>query len=394
MNIDENSLSSLLFDLIRIPSVNPSLLADSQAGSTQVVGEGEIARYVAEALTSFGLEVQQFEPQPGRVTVLGVLKGAGGGRSLMLNAHSDTVGVGGMKDAFAPSLQVGKVYGRGAQDMKGSLAAMLAAVKALAAGPKLGGDVLLAAVADEEYSSLGTMDLIEHLRIANNALDGAIVTEPTGLKIAAAHRGYVWLQLETIGRAAHGSRWWEGIDANRMMGRVLVELDDLAADLIQRPAHPLVGPPSLHTPLIRGGREMSIYADRCTVQIERRTIPGETPAGVTAEIQSRLDQLAAEDGRLKANLQAWLDRPPFESRPGSELLPVMIEQTGVVLGKAAAVEGIPFWTDAALLSAAGADVALIGPVGGGLHTDEEWVDLNSCVQLAEILAFTARQYCR
>ncbi len=115
MNIDENSLRSMLFDLIRIPSVNPSLLADSQAGSTQVVGEGEIARYVAEALTSFGLEVQQFEPQPGRVTVLGVLKGAGGGRSLMLNAHSDTVGVGGMKDAFVPSLQVGKVYGRGAQ---------------------------------------------------------------------------------------------------------------------------------------------------------------------------------------------------------------------------------------------------------------------------------------
>jgi acetylornithine deacetylase len=235
--------------------------------------------------------------------------------------------------------------------------------------------------------------VIDDLRIANIMMDGAIVTEPTGLQVAAAHRGYVWLEVETRGRAAHGSRWWEGIDANRQMGRVLGALDGLAGELVKRTPHPLVGPPSLHTPLIQGGSEMSIYAERCVLQIERRTVPGETPGGVEGEIQAVLDKLAADDAQFQGSVRVWFARPPFETRLDSALLPVIREKAAVVLEAPGEVGGVAFWTDAALLGEAGIDTVLIGPTGGGLHTGVEWVELESCAQLAEILAETARAYC-
>ena len=312
----------------------------------------------------------------------------------MWNAHLDTVGVSGMEKPFTPELRGGRVYGRGAQDMKGSLAAMLAAVKALSeAKGKLGGDVLIAGVADEEYGSVGTADMLDRLRIANIRVDGAIVTEPTDLLVAAAHRGYAWLEVETRGRAAHGSRWWEGIDANRMMARVMVGLDELATELTRRPAHPLVGPPSLHTPILQGGSEMSIYADRCTLQIERRTVPGETSAGVLAEIQAVLDKVARQNQDFQGSVHLWFERPAFEASAGSELLPLLMAQRDEIVGVSAPANGVAFWTDAALIAGEGIDTLLIGPHGGGLHTTEEWVDFESCLRLAEILMGTAQAYC-
>jgi len=240
---------------------------------------------------------------------------------------------------------------------------------------------------------VGTVDLINQLRIANIRVDGAIVTEPTDLQVASAHRGYAWLEVQTQGRAAHGSRWWEGLDANRMMGRVLVGLDSLAAELTQRSPHPVVGPPSLHTPVIQGGSEMSIYADSCTLQIERRTVPGETLQGVVREIQDVLDRFAGQDDRFRSNLRAWFERPAFEAAPDSALLPVLLDQRQQVVGTYAPASGVAFWTDAALLAEQGMDTLLIGPSGAGLHTAEEWVELESCCQLAEILARTAMVYC-
>ena len=216
LTIDPDYLTQTLADLVRINSINPTLTPGG-------AGEAEIAAYLTGALSKLGLDVATYEPEPGRVSVVGTLKGRGGGRSLMLNAHTDTVGIEGMPAPFSAAIHDGKLYGRGAYDMKGSLAACMTTVKALSeAGAPLSGEVLIAAVADEEYASLDTADLIKHCRV-----DGAIVTEATDLNICLAHRGFIWLEVETIGRAAHGSRFDLGIDANMRMGRFLAELDKL-----------------------------------------------------------------------------------------------------------------------------------------------------------------------
>ena len=250
--IDPNYTRQTLVDLVQINSVNPDLSPDG-------AGEAVIGAYVAQALKTMGLAVTIYDLGSGRMNVVGTLKGTGHGRSLLLNAHMDTVGVGGMADPFGAVVRDGRLYGRGAQDMKGSLAAMMGAVKALVdSGVKLAGDVLLTAVADEEYASIGTDDLVRHV-----TADAAIVTEPTDLHLCRAHRGFVWLNLETTGRAAHGSRYKDGIDANMHMGRFLGELEKLSQELIQRPSHPLAGPPSLHASLLQGGSEISVYAARC-----------------------------------------------------------------------------------------------------------------------------------
>jgi acetylornithine deacetylase len=237
--IDHDYLTETLAGLVRINSVNPTLVPGG-------AGEAEIATYTAASLRGIGLETAVHEPEPGRPSVVGVLRGSGGGRSLMLNAHYDTVGVEGMVEPFSGAVRNGRLYGRGAYDMKGSLAAGMAAAKALVdSGTLLAGDLLVAAVADEEYASLGTADLVKRYKV-----DAAIVTEPTELDICLAHKGFIWLEVETLGRAAHGSRFDLGIDANMRMGRFLAELDKLEKALLARAGHPLAGPPSLHAAMI------------------------------------------------------------------------------------------------------------------------------------------------
>ena len=263
MQIDRKYTLETLARLVQINSINPTLAPGAP-------GEKEIATFIAESLRACGLAVETLEPAPGRTSVLGRLAGTGGGRSLMLNAHCDTVDVRGMAEPFSGAIRDGKLYGRGAYDMKGSLAACMAAAKALKdSGTRLRGDVLVAAVADEEYGSLGTSDMIAHVKV-----DGAIVTEPTGLEVCLAHKGYLWIQVETAGRAAHGSKFELGIDANMKMGHFLAKLSELERDLRSRPPHPLVGPPSLHAAMLSGGTGLSTYAPSSTVQIERRTVPG------------------------------------------------------------------------------------------------------------------------
>ena len=238
--IDRGYVVGTLTDLVRINSVNPSIAADGP-------GEAEIAGYISSSLARVGLSTAIHEPKPGRATAVGTLAGTGGGRSLMLNGHADTVGIDGMADPFAAVVRGGKLYGRGAHDMKGSLAACIGAAKALVdAVSALRGILVIAAVADEEYGSLGTADLIGRYRV-----DAAIVTEPTNLEICLAHKGYIWFEVETMGRAAHGSRFTEGIDANMRMGRFLAGLDELEQALRAGPPHPLVGPPSLHAAMLK-----------------------------------------------------------------------------------------------------------------------------------------------
>ncbi|MCX6047048.1 MAG: M20/M25/M40 family metallo-hydrolase, partial [Chloroflexi bacterium] len=251
-------VTALLRDLVAIDSVNPDLVPDA-------AGESGIARYVADWLTRAGLEVEIEEVAPGRPNVIGIARGTGGGRSLMLNAHMDTVGVGGMERPHEPFVDGKRLYGRGAYDMKGGLAvAMVAAAQAKQ--QQLRGDVIVTAVCDEEYASIGTEAIVKRWRA-----DAAIVTEPTELQICVAHKGFVWLQVTTEGVAAHGSRPDLGVDAIAKMGHVLVALEKLDQELRAQPTHPLLKSGSLHASLIRGGQELSSYPERCVVDVERRT---------------------------------------------------------------------------------------------------------------------------
>jgi acetylornithine deacetylase len=308
----------------------------------------------------------------------------------MLNGHLDTVSLDAMPHALVPEIRAGRLYGRGSYDMKGGVVACLAAVKALVeGGARLPGDVVVAAVADEEYASIGTAHVAAQVNV-----DGAVVTEPTGLDLCLAHKGFVWLEVETLGRAAHGSRFQDGIDANLRMGRVLHELEGLEQELRHRPPHPLVGPPSLHAALLRGGTELSTYAASSTLKIERRTVPGETLSQVEAEVQAILDRLAAADPGFAARRRTLLERQPFEVSPEAPLVKAVRQAAAAHLGRPPIPMGVAYWMDTAILAAAGAEAVALGPIGAGAHAAEEWVDLQSIAGVAAILADTADRYCR
>ncbi|HEU0052027.1 MAG TPA: ArgE/DapE family deacylase [Longimicrobium sp.] len=378
MTPDRDFIVESLAALVRINSINPAF----SGGTTD---ESAIAEHVAGEMERLGMTVERFEPRPGRVSVLGRLLGTGGGRSLMLYAHLDTVGVEGMPEPFSAAVRGGRMHGRGAYDMKCGIAACLGAVKALRdEGIRLAGDLLLAFVADEEVASIGMEDLLRHA-----TADAAIVTEPTELRLCLAHKGFCWIEVETFGRAAHGSRFREGIDANLRMGRFLARLETLERELRARRPHPLVGPPSLHAAVLRGGTGASTYAAHCALTIERRMIPGETEASVLAEIQAIVDGLSAEDETFHATVRASLTRGSFEADADAPIARAVSAAAAEVLGAAPETIGEPYWMDAALLADARISTVVLGPRGAGAHADDEWVELDSVVHLAEILARTA-----
>ncbi|HSD84154.1 MAG TPA: ArgE/DapE family deacylase [Anaerolineae bacterium] len=382
LTIDRNYLRQTLADLVHINSINPSLVPGS-------AGEGEVAAYVTGAMQRLGMMVTRHEPEPNRVSVVGTLPGTSNGRSLMLNGHIDTVGVENMPQPFSGEIRDDRLYGRGAYDMKGSIAAMLAAVKALReVNLTLKGDLILATVADEEYASIGTADIASRYKPA-----AAIVTEPTELQLAVAHKGFVWLEVTVSGKAAHGSRPQLGIDANLKMGRFLHELERLEQELHARKPHPLIGPPTLHAAMLNGGREMSVIADRSELRIERRTIPGETEAGVVAELRALLDRLSVSDENFHAAVKSFFAREPFEVATAAPIVEAVQAAAADVLQRPIEPNGVSFWTDAALLAAAGIPTVVFGPIGAGAHAAEEWIDLQSVEQSALIYARTALAYC-
>jgi acetylornithine deacetylase len=373
-------LEQLLSDLVAINSINPDLISGAP-------GEAEIARYIAQWLEGAGLKVQLVESVSGRPNVVGIARGTGGGKTLLLNGHMDTVGAGGMPHPHRPVIRDGHLYGRGAYDMKGGLVACMFAVAA-ARKQRLRGDVIFTAVIDEEYASLGTQELARHFHA-----DGAIVAEFTELQLILAHRGFVWLEVETLGRAAHGSRPDLGMDAIVKMGKVLVELDKLDQSLRSNPTYPLLGSGSLHASLIKGGKELSTYPDRCTLSVERRTLPGETPKKVEAELLVIVKRIQRSDPAFEAVIRRGIDRVPLETPEESGIVRVVQAAAGKVLKRPLPIAGVPFWTDAALLSAAGVPSVLLGPSGSGAHADEEWVDLSSVKTCVDIYLATALEFC-
>lgn len=362
-----SEVADLAAALVRIDSVNPALIPGG-------AGETEIAGFVVDWLTRAGLEVDVVDPVAGRPSVIGRARGTGGGRTLLLNAHLDTVGTEAMESPFDARIENGRLFGRGSYDMKGALAAaMLAVADAAALG--LAGDVILTAVADEEVASLGTEAVLERV-----TADAAIVCEPTELQVAIAHRGFAGFEIETHGVAAHGSRPDLGVDAIVKMGPVLVALEELGRRLQAGRRHPLVGAGSLHASLIEGGQEFSSYPARCVVTGERRTLPGETAAEIEADLRSAAGE---------AEVRLLMTREPFEVHEGHEL----VRTVGAAAGMSGVV-GVPFWTDAALVAGAGIPAVLFGPAGEGAHAAVEWVDVSSLERCREVYAAVARAVCQ
>jgi acetylornithine deacetylase len=281
-----------------------------------------------------------------------------------------------MERPHEPRVEDGRLYGRGAFDMKAGLAAAMLAAASLRG---LAGDVVVAAVADEEAAGAGTKALLA----SGLRADAAIVTEPTDLDVAIAHKGYTGFSIETTGRAAHGSRPERGIDAIALMGPVLVELAALAERLRTGAGHRLLGPGSLHASLIEGGQEYSSYPAHCILTGEWRSLPGESAADVERELR----ELVARSG-VDAELRLLLSGDSFEVDEHEEIVRLVLGHAGT------AIVGVPYWADSALLGAAGIPTVLFGPRGGGEHETVEWVELASVERLRDVLVATAEDFCR
>jgi acetylornithine deacetylase len=372
-------LTALLSSLVATDSVNPSLVAGG-------AGEHEIATVIEAWADDAGLVTERLEETPGRPSVLVRARGAGGGRTLLLCGHVDTVNVEGMAAPHAPRIDGDRLYGRGAYDMKAGVAAALMAARE-ASRLELAGDVVVAAVADEEHASLGVQEALRHV-----TADAAVVTEPTELELAVAHKGFVWSEIEVTGRSAHGSRPHLGIDAILKMGAVLNELEQLDRALTDR-THPLLGRASVHASLIEGGVELSSYPAHCRLGLERRTLPGETGRQIEAEIESLLERCRGADPAFEASHRTLLVREPFEIEQDEELVALVAEAAVEVLPGPPKIGGASYWADAAFIAAAGIPTVLFGPGGEGAHAVEEWVSLSDTEAVARTLVSLAARFC-
>lgn len=368
----------LLSELVSIDSVNPDLVPGA-------AGETEIAHYVAKWMEQAGLETELDEAARGRLSAVGVAPGLGGGRSLMLNAHLDTVGVAGMEHPHTPRIDGNRLYGRGSYDMKGSLAAiLLAGARIRQLG--LRGDVIVTAVCDEEYASIGTGSVLKRWRA-----DAAIVTEPTGLDVCIAHKGFIWFEVQSYGVAAHGSRPELGVDAIAKIGRVLTGIEELDARLRSGRPHPLLGCGSIHASLISGGQELSSYPERCALSVERRTVPGETVHEAESQMDSVLRDAIGAQARF--SLATSLARDPFEVDRNAPIVSAVGRHVSALRGVQPRYYGDTPWMDAALTSAAGIPTVVFGPGGGGAHAVVEWSNLDEVEMAAEVLVRVAQDFC-
>jgi acetylornithine deacetylase len=372
---------SLLRELVAINSVNPTLVPGAP-------GEAEIAHAIADTMRHAGLDVELQEAAAGRPNVIGVLEGRRRGPALMLCGHTDTVGVAGMENPFTPVEKSGRLYGRGAQDMKAGVAAMIDAARSIAkSGGLASGRLVIAAVVDEEHSSIGADALVTTYRA-----DAAVVTEPTDLAIAIGHKGFAWVEIEVLGKAAHGSRPADGEDAILRLGRVLRHLEALDRTLQSRTPHALVGVGSLHASLISGGRELSSYPDHAMLQLERRLTPVEREGDALAEVQEILDGLTREDATFRGSARTMFSRPAYELSRDHDL-PRLVGDALTKAGGTPTVVGASFWADSAVLGHAGIPSVLFGPGGAGLHSREEYVRVDELITCRNTLVELTRAFC-
>jgi len=389
---------ALTRELVAVDATNPSLVPGG-------AGERELAELVAAWLAERGFAVRLVGADPTRPSVLARRRGAGGGRTLLLAGHLDTVGgagdgagAGGAADGSPGDGD--RIVGRGAYDMAGGLAAAM--IAAAAAPEELPGDVVLAFAADEEFGSVGMEELLAALDAETDGLadaggdgasarsalprpDGAIVLEPTDLEVTLAHRGFAWYRVEYEGVAAHGSQPELGVDAIDRALDGLVALRAFAAEVDARPRHPLLGAGSVRVATIEGGTDAATVADRCVLVVERRTLPGEPDPG------AELERVLAPS--QPARIVELVARPAMEADPASPIARAVLVSVEVASGASAVRRGDPWWTDAGLIAAAGIPTVLVGPIGGGAHADEEWVSTDSLERLVDVVEGAILAFC-
>lgn len=368
--------------LVACDSRNPVFAPDAP-------GEGAAARLLADTLTAWGFTIDLVDIAPGRPNVIARIGGGHGGRSLILNGHLDTVGVAGMThDPFAADVRDGRLYGRGSCDMKAGVAAMCAAAWR-AARDELGGEVIIAAVVDEEWASIGTRHLLD-MGVRAHA---AIVTEPTRLAIAPAHRGFSWADVRVEGRAAHGSRYDIGIDAVTHAALLLAELDAYQRDVLPGITHPLLGRASFHAGPIQSDGTLSAYPAWCTVGLERRTLPGEDGAHFVHEIEAAIARVAARTPDFRASVTPGLIQRPNDV-PVDHALVQGLAAAASAVGATAPIEGLSCWTDAALFTAAGIPAICFGPGDIGLaHAAEEYCPVDEITVATDVLTRFVADWC-
>lgn len=382
LKIGRDDVVRLLKNLIKIKSVNPHM----EDGT----GEEEISNFIADHLKSIGMEVYTQDVVDDRFNVIGILRGEGGGRNLMMNGHTDTVGVKRMAiKPFKPFIENDNIHGRGACDMKGPLAGMITAVKALVnSGIKLRGDLLISAVVDEEYESIGTEKLIQEYYS-----DAVIVGEPTNFQLGVAHKGFVWLEIETRGKAAHGSVPENGIDAIANMAKIISRMHSLER-VYAKKKHDLVGVPKIHMSMIEGGSEWSVIPDFCRLKLERRTIPGETSM-VIDEFNQMLNELSTEDPFFSAKVKKIFERQPMEIASDEAIVKNLRLAVQEIRRTEPKIVGEPYWSDASLfVNKASIPTCLFGPGDIGLaHSADEFIKIDDVVDSAKVYALTAQAFC-
>jgi acetylornithine deacetylase len=372
-------LETLLAEMVRIDSTNPGL-----AGGP---GEAAFAAYLTRQMDALGMEVDVWDVLPGRPNVVGRLPGSGAGRSLMLLGHLDVVGPWG-PDAFEPVVRDGRMYGRGAADMKcGFVSALLAVEQLIAAGEPLVGDLLIAGVIDEEWESAGAEALPGRRRA-----DGCVVVECSDLDVITEHGGFAWYEIESHGVEAAGADPDRGVDGIALLAPVLAGITALDAELERRP-RAAYGRGSIHASTISGGDQLPVYPARCVLGVERCLVAGETLAQAAAEMEALLARAGAADPRFRGELRTVVAREALLQAADEPVIVAVARAAAAELGRPPVLRGDIAWGDSGLIAEAGIPAATFGPIGHGEHTAGEWVDLASVATTARVLAGTARAFC-
>jgi acetylornithine deacetylase len=374
----DSAVAPLLIELVRCDSTNPDLVPGG-------AGEAAVAAIVAGRLEVAGFEVEVTELVPGRPNVVGRLPGEGDGRSLLFCSHTDVVGA--EPGLFEPAVADGRIRGRGAIDMKAGLAASILAAERIAAGGGLMGDLIVAGVIDEEYKSIGAIELAERIEA-----DAAILPEQTDLELVTSHGGFAWFELTSIGFEAAGIDVDRGIDSIALLAPVLERISALDRQLETRLAASF-GRPSIHASTIAGGSQLPAYPGRTVLGIERCTVPGETYRDATEEIEAMIAEAKRADPRFQAELELIVGRDPVELGADEPIVGLLDAETTTRLGSPAVHRGDMGWMDSGILVEHGIPCVIFGPTGGGEHTDDEWVEIASLDVCAEILESTARRFC-
>jgi acetylornithine deacetylase/succinyl-diaminopimelate desuccinylase-like protein len=370
-----------------------------------------LAEFIAGYFAGIGIEARIEAAAPGRPNVVARLTGAGGGKSLLLCGHTDTVPPYAMRDPFVPARDGGWLRGRGAVDMKAGLACMMSALRAIKEGGiRLSGDLAFAGVCDEESRSLGAAALVrDAASLARDSggrfADGAIVGEPTGLAVCAGHRGLEWLEIRLEGKAVHGGSQERGVSAISAAARLVRLIEDELRPRLAARAHPLLGCATINVGRIAGGTQPSTVPGECVLLVDRRWLPSESYPSVLAEIEAILRGLEASTPGLAARMRAMdvsvmeggMVHAPLETPRDHPLVLACIDAQSRAPGfpLPRGPSAFPAWSDAGLIAAYAGSAAVVWGPGSleSAHSDEERVEIAQLAPAAKGYALAALAFC-